>query len=137
MYALIDSRASKASLSALRNYGYTLILMPPADYLDRPVASHTDMLLFIGFGRLFCHARYYERNKELIDHIVLLSKLDLTISHEETGKEYPHDVLFNACLIGNKLICNDYLFLLLNKTDQSKPKSIAAVIPAAVDEIPP
>ena len=106
MYALIDCRASGDSLSKLKKEGFTPILMPPADYLDMPVASHTDMLLFIGFGRLFCHVSYYKKNKELIDSIISISKLLLTLSDEETGNKYPRDVLFNACLVNNKLICN-------------------------------
>ena len=106
MYALIDCRADESSLSALKTLGYTPILMPPADYLSKPVASHTDMLLFIGFGRLFCHARYYERHRALIDEIISLSDLELTLSNEETSHRYPHDVLFNACLVNNRLICN-------------------------------
>lgn len=107
MYALIDCRASDASLSSLEGLGHTPILMPPANYLDGPVASHTDMLLFIGLKRLFCHSRYYEVNRDLIDKIISLSKLELILSDEETGNKYPHDVLFNACLVKNKLICNE------------------------------
>jgi len=107
MYALIDCRASEASLSAIKKHGHIPILMPPAEYLDAPVASHTDMLVFIGFGRLFCHAKYYEKNRELIDTIISLSGLALTLSDEETGNKYPCDVLFNACLISNTLICNE------------------------------
>ena len=107
MYALIDCRADGTSLSALKNLGYTPILMPPADYLEETVASHTDMLLFIGFGRLFCHSRYYNKNRELIDRISLLSGLELVISNEETANKYPLDVLFNACLVNNTLICNE------------------------------
>ena len=106
MYALIDCRASDTSLSELKKEGFSPILMPPADYLDKPVASHTDMLLFIGFGRLFCHISYYEKNKDLIDRIISISGLALTVSEEETGNKYPGDVLFNACLVNNKLICN-------------------------------
>ncbi len=107
MYALIDCRASEASLSALKKHGFTPIIMPPAVYLSDGVASHVDMLIFIGFGRLFCHSSYYESNKMLIDRIVMLSKLDLTLSDEKTGAKYPHDVLFNACLLGSNLICNE------------------------------
>ncbi len=106
MYALIDCRAGEASLSALEKYGFTPILIPPARYLDIAVASHTDMLIFIGLGRLFCHADYYDRNKELIERILFISKLELMLSNEKTGDKYPLDVLFNACLIKNRLICN-------------------------------
>ncbi len=106
MHALVDCRIMNDSLSALKRIGHTPILMPPAGFLSDAVASHTDMLIFIGFGRLFCHAQYYKYNKELVDNILSISALELTISNEKTNKQYPYDVLFNACLVGNKLICN-------------------------------
>ncbi len=106
MYALVDRRIGDSSLSALKSSGFEPILMPPAEYLAASVASHTDMLMFIGFGSLFCHVRYYEKNKELIDRIISLSGLELMLSNEKTGDKYPFDVLFNACLLGDGLICN-------------------------------
>ncbi len=106
MYALIDIRASKVSFSTLISHGFDLILIPPADYLSEAVASHSDMLFFIGFDRLFCHEIYYKAHKELLDSISKLSSLELSISTESVGEKYPYDVLFNACLIGKRLICN-------------------------------
>ncbi len=107
MYALIDCRADDALLSGLSANGFTIVKIPPADYLSEGVASHTDMLIFIGFGRLFCHERYYEKNKELIESLVCISGLDLVLSSEKTGEKYPLDVIFNACIIGDRLICNE------------------------------
>lgn len=107
MFALTDCRADASLLSAIKEYGFEPILMPPASYLQSGVASHTDMLIFIGFGKLFCHASYYDGNKDLIDLIALAADLDLSVSTEQTGEKYPFDVLFNACLLGNKLICNE------------------------------
>lgn len=106
MLALIDCRAPSSVISELETRGFTVISMPPASYLQTGVASHTDMLLFIGFGQLFCHATYYSSNKALIDMIASEASLSLCISSEPPGKNYPYDVLFNACLIGKKLICN-------------------------------
>ena len=106
MKALIDCRASASLLSALKEHGFEPILMPPADYLQKGVASHPDMLLFIGFDKLFCHRSYYANNKELIDGLIDHTGFELSISDEKTEKEYPFDVLFNACLIGKRLICN-------------------------------
>lgn len=106
MIALIDCRTDSSLLSSLESRGFEPILIPPADYLQVGIASHTDMLIFIGFGRLFCHARYYESNKELIDRIAKKNTLEIVISNEATGSDYPRDVLFNACTVGKKLICN-------------------------------
>ena len=106
MIALVDCRASTACISAIREHNFEPILIPPARCLQTGVSSHADMLLFIGFGRLFCHARYYEENKQLIDRIADLASLELTLSKEAWSADYPHDVLFNACLVGKSLICN-------------------------------
>ena len=107
MIALVDERISTASLSSLESEGFLCISMPPADHLGKAVASHVDMLAFIGFGRLFCHKRYYESHEELICLICQKSGLTAVISDEPTGDKYPSDVLFNACLVGNNLICNE------------------------------
>ena len=107
MFVITDHRICAEAISALENYGFESILLPSANYLATPVASHTDMLIFIGFGRIFCHRKYYESNSALIDHIATLSGLELTLSDEPTSEKYPLDVLFNACLVGNRLICNE------------------------------
>ena len=106
MIALIDSRTGKNICDALREYGFTTVLMQPSPNLQDPIASHADMLLFIGFDRLFCHSDYYKSNKELIDQILLAGGLSLTLSDESWSKEYPNDVLFNAALVGDHLVCN-------------------------------
>ena len=107
MFVITDHRICAEAISALENYGFESILLPSANYLATPVASHTDMLIFIGFGRIFCHRKYYESNSALIDRIATLSGLELTLSDEPTSEKYPLDVLFNACLVGNRLICNE------------------------------
>ena len=106
MIALIDCRASEKALSALKNIGAEVYLLPPSPSLQTGVASHTDMIIFIGFGRLFCHESYYENNKELLDTIAKKGGLTLSVSNEEWSQNYPNDVLFNACIVGNKLVCN-------------------------------
>ena len=107
MLIIVDHRIKEASLSALRREGFQPLLIPPANYLSDAVSSHSDMLMFLSFGRLFCHRNYYESNVSLIDHICETAALTLTLSDEATGDKYPRDVLFNACIVGNRLICNE------------------------------
>ena len=107
MFAIIDERIARSSISALTDLGFEHILLPKADYLSEGVAGHTDMLIFIGFGMLFCHKRYYNKNSALVDRICALSGNKLTLSNEPTGEKYPLDVLFNACAVGKRLICNE------------------------------
>lgn len=107
MWVISDERIDKASADALAALGFEPILMPAAKYLQTGVASHPDMLIFAGLGRLFCHEKYYRENRELIGRIALVSHLDISVSDEPTGEKYPLDVLFNACLVGDRLICNE------------------------------
>lgn len=107
MVVITDNRICPCALLNLQNEGFEPILLTPASYLQSSVAGHTDMLIFIGFGKVFCHENYYTSNRDIIDRIVSLSNTELCISNEPTGDKYPSDVLFNACLVGNNLICNE------------------------------
>ena len=42
----------------------------------------------------------------VIDNIAKIGCLSLSVSNEKWSQDYPNDVLFNACIVGNKLICN-------------------------------
>ncbi len=106
MYVLTDHRIPAKATASLRSYGYEPLPMPSASYLSEGVSAHPDMLLFIGFGKLFCHRRYYLTNEVLINRIARITGCATVLSDEPTDKEYPQDVLFNACLLRNKLICN-------------------------------
>lgn len=106
MYVITDSRISTGSLEHLKNYGFQAITLPAFECLAEPVASHTDMLIFFGFGKLFCHKKYYSANVELIDRLSAISDTKVVTSIEPIYPIYPQDVLFNACIIGDKLICN-------------------------------
>ena len=107
MLVLTDCRINENCLTELKNLGFEAIFMPPALNLQSGVSSHTDMLLFLGFGKLFCHGEYYRINTELIERIANRAKLEVVLSDEKWSAEYPHDVLFNACTVGKRLLCNE------------------------------
>lgn len=106
MFVIANCRISKAALDALKAKGFIPILTKSAKYLQEGVSAHPDMLFFCGFGQLFCHKEYYAENAALIDQIRELYHAELVLSDEPTGKKYPLDVLFNACIVGNRIICN-------------------------------
>ena len=126
MIALVDERIDSCSLLTLRKIGAELFLMPPADFLQNGVASHPDMLIFIGFGKLICHENYYKANKHLIDTVASKSHLELILSNEDIDAKYPLDVKFNAALVGNTLICNEKTVskLILNAAEENGCKII-------------
>ena len=107
MLVLTDCRIGENCLDSLKNHGFEVILMPPAENLQSGVASHTDMLIFVGFGKLFSHRDYYKSHSELISLIAEKTGNEPILSDEEWSPLYPHDVLFNACVVGNNLICNE------------------------------
>lgn len=108
MVAIVDCRIPAASLSRLRELDFEVIPMPRADYLDTPVSAHPDMLVFLSFGKLFCHLKYYQNHRGIIDKIAEISGLELVVSNEPTSAEYPCDVLFNCVLLGDRLLCNQH-----------------------------
>ena len=104
--SIINKNLDEVSKEFLSGFGFTLFSLEEAKYLDFPLSSHPDMIMFTGFDTLFCHEKYYRENKECIDLILNSTKYSLCITDEDTDKTYPHDVLFNAVLLGNFLICN-------------------------------
>ena len=89
-YILLDSRIPESFISEFERRGYTPILLPPCDRLDRPVASHPDMLCAVVNGRLLLESRYYEENRRLF------KGLTVEVTDETFDKKYPHDILLNA-----------------------------------------
>lgn len=108
MLAITDTRMRDDMICSLQGKGFNILKMPPATYLSAPVASHADMLIFMGYGRLVCHRRYYAENKDIIDLIARASSLEVMLSDENTDGKYPHDVLFNCLTLKDQgvLLCN-------------------------------
>jgi len=106
MLAVVDRRISPVAVEKLRKYGYDCILMPPFTSLAEPVSAHPDMLVFCFDNLLITHSGYYKIAKKEIDLICRKCGFKLILSNEKISKSYPEDVLFNAALIGDKIIGN-------------------------------
>ena len=80
----------------LNSFGIECITLKPCDFLPEEINYHADMLAFhMGNGEIIASFDSIgESNNILIRNTVHL------------GNKYPEDVLLNAALIGNKLICN-------------------------------
>ena len=77
---------------------YEIRLLPPCAALAEPVSKHADMLVGLLDKRIVLRRRYYEKNKELF------SGLDVCLTDEEQGGEYPRDVLLNFIDTENAVI---------------------------------
>ncbi len=84
---------------------FDFTLLPPDRSISLPVQSHADMILTVFDSKVFCHRKYYENNKNIIDRIAQYGKLDVTASDCPRDKHYPLDVAFNALVTDKSLIC--------------------------------
>lgn len=105
-YCIADERLSVKCIKALNSFGYDVILMPPFPSLSVPVASHPDMLIFFLKGKIFVHKSYYDKHSELIKKIGYLANAEILICEDHIGAKYPNDVIFNAFIFGDRLVCN-------------------------------
>ncbi len=106
MLAVTDERISDACRYSLEKIGYSTVALPPFHLLAEPVGCHPDMLIFIINNTLITHKLYYDIARKQIDRILEAADLRLVLSREKIGSLYPRDVLFNAAVVGNKVICN-------------------------------
>lgn len=105
MIAVIDQRQPSAVVAALRRRGMTVIALPPFPALAAPVASHPDMLLLRIGRHILAHGDYYRVAASQIDNIITASGMKLVICDDVINSEYPHDVVFNAAVVGDRLLC--------------------------------
>ncbi len=87
--------------------GFGVVVMPPAHGLPTPVASHPDMLLFAGFGRIFvrdAHMAYADFKRAVRVILDCLPSHSLSLTSDIPSETYPHDIAFNCAVIGGALV---------------------------------
>ena len=104
-HVITDNRIDKKCEKGLWERGFELIKLPPFSILQEPVAAHPDMLLFVGKGKLLCHADYFAIAKKEISLIAEIIGAELVLTRDTVGAKYPYDVIFNAAATGDRLIC--------------------------------
>lgn len=112
MIFISDTRLPSYSSTAIAELGAGLILLPADSSLPPPVASHTDLSLFVHGGVLIARKNYYNENHGIIDEICHKGKLSLRLSDSVGGKLYPLDCSFCA------FVCSGYLFCREASTDR-------------------
>ena len=99
-YALCDNRIPKKCIDALCNEGFEVITLPSVKSLPAALASHTDMLMFCGKGKIITAEEYRASNSDLfsrIERFLLGVKIEYT--DDRFSSEYPCDAIFNALQI--------------------------------------
>lgn len=105
MVAVIDDRMPCSAKARLKEI-CEVIELPPFSALDARVASHPDMLMFALDGKLFVCEQYYGEAKGSIDKIIQAADLELMLTNDLLGAQYPNDVRFNAFIINGAMIGN-------------------------------
>lgn len=104
---LLSHNTPRQIEDAARACGFFVVRVPKMYGMPEPVASHPDMLLFAGFGRLFVRASHMENADfaHIVDEILCaVPALSLTLTSDAPSDVYPHDVAFNCAVIGGALV---------------------------------
>ncbi|MBQ2863256.1 MAG: hypothetical protein IJE84_03690 [Clostridia bacterium] len=105
-YAVISSKAPKNCIEALKQHGYTPLLLPPFERLSEPVNTHADMLFFSYNNIIITHRDYYKKAHGIFDTLCSERGLSLVLSDDDIGSAYPQDVALNAIMLGGILYSN-------------------------------
>ena len=100
--AIIASNAPSELEYVLEKDGFEVLRIPPSPFLDTPVQTHADMLIFPIADTVFCHESFAKENADIISKFSEYGYKTRAIGGEYR-KEYPHDVRFNAALVGKHL----------------------------------
>lgn len=96
MTVLTTSKAPQQFLSYFKNK----LLLPDNPELDSRVSFHTDLSLFSFGDTVICSPFLYDYISQSFSNIK-------TVKGEQTYSPYPHDVAYNAALVGKTLFCNE------------------------------
>ena len=100
--AIIASNAPAELENILVCDGFDVLRIPSSPLLDTPVQTHADMLIFPIGDTVFCHESFAKENTEFLSKISALG-YNIRAIGGEYRKDYPHDVRFNAALVGKRL----------------------------------
>ena len=102
--ALVDSRIDNLAKIALLKEGFYIIETTPSQKLPEATSGHSDMLLFRDGNKIISSAEYCEAAPYIFEDISrLVPNVSLSFTDDSFSKEYPHDALFNALVIGKRL----------------------------------
>ena len=105
MLAVVDHRAPEAIIRGLLGCGFDILKMPSHPDLPHPVAAHPDMLLFFARDRILCTQVYAQIAKKELEILSKATSKPMVCVEEAVSAQYPSDILLNAAVVGNTLIC--------------------------------
>ena len=104
---LLSHNTPERIIDAALSRGFRVVRMPRMCDMPEPVASHPDMLLFAGFGKLFvrsAHMADISFSRAVSEILDSVPELSLNVTSDEPSDKYPHDIAFNCAVIGGALV---------------------------------
>ena len=102
MLAFLSSNSPEILTKTLSQRGIPVVTLPPFSLLQKPVASHADMLLLACEKTLFVHKDYAFSSSEALKNAFG----DTVFIDEPISSEYPHDILLNIAIVGGEVFAN-------------------------------
>ena len=104
--AIIGESAKEEIIEKLNHLGFEVFVLPKFERLPFPVASHTDMLLFLIDDKAFLSRDYAPYCRHLLE--ALEDKgLTVVLCDCDIKNEYPFDVPFNIAKIEKNIFANE------------------------------
>ena len=103
---LCDSRVEKNIVREINNLGCEAIFVPENEVLQTPVQSHPDMNFFYYDESAFYVSDSLYNNQVLLKVEKHCEKINNRVNVVKLSSEYPFDVLLNAAVVGDYIICN-------------------------------
>ena len=97
---LVDYRTDESSIEELRRLGATVYKTTPIKSLYFEIMGHADIQIHFVGKKAVCAPESYSYYKSL-----KLDGIELICGSNALKSEYPYDIAYNACTIGNYLIC--------------------------------
>lgn len=98
-YLIIDERMRKIEKETLINLDYELIEIRKSKKVYSEISSHVDIFICKIGNKLISEKSQYE-------NIKLTSKILIEEGNDEIKENYPEDIKYNICIVGNKAIHN-------------------------------
>lgn len=103
--AVIDYRAPAEAERKLMLHGFRVIRTVPSAKLPTPLRAHPDMLFALIENTVISSADYVEEAPAFFDDLSHAARLDFIITEDKFLPEYPHDCIFNALVMGDRIFC--------------------------------
>ena len=105
-YAVLSSKAPTECINRLEALGFCVLTLPPFERLACPVDTHADMLFFHYNKYIVTHREYYREARDIFDTLEKTCGMTVVLSDDEIKSGYPHDIAYNAVLLGGSLFAN-------------------------------